>query len=144
MGSASGPGEGKCACNKFWDVSESKFFAVLGHVKGRWQSPPRQVLQSQFSVVQTGDPPGATTASETHGRCVPGFLRKAWPGHTPGLGCSAGLLLWAQLMDRCPEEENCRWADIACPPDSCCPRSGGVRIGPNQLQDPPAWLAGMW
>lgn len=44
----------------------TEFTAVLGHVEGRWQRPPWHALPSQFPIVQTGDPPGDTTASETH------------------------------------------------------------------------------
>lgn len=43
----------------------AEFTAVLGHVEGRRQCPLWQALPSQFPTVQTGDPLGAITASET-------------------------------------------------------------------------------
>lgn len=123
----------------------SEFTAVLGHVEGRWQCPLWHALPSQFPIDQTGDLPGVMTASETHVWGMGGVSLcpggKAWLGHTPRLGCSAVLPVWAQHVDQCPREENCGWPEAACPPSSCSPGSGGVRTGPDQFQVPPAWVA---
>lgn len=78
----------------------TEFTAVLGHVEGRWQCPPWHALLSQFPIVQTGDPPGAITASETHVWGMGGVsLRQgmarshSWAGvlsRAPSLGTARG------------------------------------------------------
>lgn len=50
-----------------------------------------------------------------------------WPGVLP---------VWAQHGDQCPREENRVWPEAARPPRPCSPGPGGVRRGPEQLQEP--------
>lgn len=70
---------------------------VLGHAQGRWLYPPRHTLLSQFLIVQTGDLPGATAASETCAQGMDGMslgpCSKAWPGRAHS---------WAQVLSSAP------------------------------------------
>lgn len=48
------------------------------------------------------------------------------------------LPIWAQCVDQYPRKENSGSPETACPPGSCSPGSGGVRMGPDRFQEPPS------